>query len=126
LNFDGLRFFAHKGNIECTFLLEQYRYAQAGIEVESGDVVVDAGGCWGDTALYFAQKAERVLCFECMPSNIKIIEENLRMNPAQAGKISLIPKALWNRSGEKLRFEDRGPGSLPASWANDRSGNSNH
>jgi hypothetical protein len=83
LNFDGLRFFAHKGSIECTFLLEQYRYAPAGIEVESGDVVVDAGGCWGDTALYFAQKAERVLCFECTPSNIKIIEENLRMNPAQ-------------------------------------------
>jgi FkbM family methyltransferase len=115
LNFNGIRFVAHRLNIEGTFLLEQYRYVPAGIGVESDDVVIDAGGCWGDTALYFAQKAERVFCFECMPSNLRILQENLSLNPALAAKISVVPKALWERSGETLGFEERGPGSLPSS-----------
>lgn len=115
LNFNGIRFQAHKLNIESTFLMEQYRYRSAEIGVESGDVVIDGGGCWGDTSLYFAQQAGQVFCFECMPSNLKILEENLQMNPSLATKIRVIPKALWDRSGEKLGFEDRGPASLPAS-----------
>jgi FkbM family methyltransferase len=105
----------HALGILNVFLLEQYQCPRANVGVRSGDVVIDAGGCWGDTALYFAQNAAQVFCFECIPSNITIIQENLGLNPASSAKIRVIKKALWNRSGEKLVFNDSGPGSQQAS-----------
>jgi FkbM family methyltransferase len=114
-NFHGIRLHAHRVGILNAFLLEQYRCARAGIGVKPSDVVVDAGGCWGDTALYFAQDAAQVYCFECMPSNIKIIQENLALNPVLGAKINVIQKALWSRSQENLVFNDTGPGSRPGS-----------
>jgi FkbM family methyltransferase len=113
-NFKGIRLHAHRLAILHAFLLEQYRCSRASIGVKPGDVVIDAGGCWGDTALYFAQDAARVFCFECMPSNIKIIQENLRLNPVLRAKISVIQRAVWSRSQEKFIFKVMGPGSRPA------------
>jgi len=110
---NGVRLNTHRLGLLNTFLLQQYRCERAGIGVNRGDVVIDAGGCWGDTALYFAQNAAQVFCFECIPSNIKIIHQNLELNPALSSKIQLTNKALWNRSGEKLVFKDSGPGSRP-------------
>jgi FkbM family methyltransferase len=113
-NFNGIRLHAHTLNILNTFLLEQYGCARGGIGVRHGDVVIDAGGCWGDTALCFAQDAAQVFCFECMPSNISILKGNLGLNPVLGAKISVIQRALWSRSGGKFVFEDMGPGSHPA------------
>jgi FkbM family methyltransferase len=115
LQIDGIRFHCHRLAILNTFLLQQYRCTRAGVEVQSRDVVIDGGGCWGDTALYFAQRAKRVYCFECIPANLKILEGNLSLNPELGSRIQVVPKALWNRSGEKFMFEDLGPGSRPAS-----------
>jgi FkbM family methyltransferase len=114
-DFKGIRLRTHPLYILNTFLLEQYRCPRAGVGVNAGDVVIDAGGCWGDTALYFAQNAAKVFCFECMPSNIKILDENLGLNPALASKVGVIQKALWSRSGEKLVFKDTGAASRPTS-----------
>jgi FkbM family methyltransferase len=114
INFKGVRLQAHALNILNTFILEQYRCARAGIGVRQDDVVIDAGGCWGDTALYFAQNASQVFCFECVPSNIKIIDENLGMNSDLSSRVKVIHKALWNRSQERLVFKDTGPGSRPS------------
>ena len=39
------------------FIIEQYAYKldnKTIVEVKEGDYVIDAGACWGDTALYFA------------------------------------------------------------------------
>jgi len=113
-NFKGIRLHVHRLAILHAFLLEQYRCVRASVGVKPGDVVIDAGGCWGDTALYFAQDAAQVFCFECMPSNIKIIRENLALNPALGAKISVIQRALWSRSREKFVFKEMGPGSQPA------------
>jgi FkbM family methyltransferase len=112
-NFNGIRLHAHRLAILHTFLLEQYRCARANIGVEPGDVVIDGGGCWGDTALYFAQDAAEVFCFECMPSNIRILQGNLELNPVLGAKISVIQRALWSQSQQKFMFEDAGPGSHP-------------
>ncbi|MDP9171847.1 MAG: FkbM family methyltransferase [Acidobacteriota bacterium] len=110
-NIRGVRLNAHPLNILNTFLLEQYRCARASVGVKPGDIVIDCGGCWGDTALEFALTAGHVYCFECMPSNIAIFKKNLELNPALASKITLVGKALSGRSGEKLSFLDSGAGS---------------
>jgi FkbM family methyltransferase len=114
-NFNQMRLHVHPLAVLHTFLLEQYRCVRAGIGVKPGDVVVDAGGCWGDTALYFAQDAVQVYCFECTPSNLKIISENMKMNPSLSGKIKVVQKALWNTTGKKLVFQEMGPGSRASS-----------
>jgi FkbM family methyltransferase len=112
-NFKGIRLHVHGLAILHTFLLEQYRCARANIGAKPGDVVIDGGGCWGDTALYFAQDAAEVFCFECMPSNLRILQGNLELNPVLAAKIRVIQRALWSQSQEKFLFEDAGPGSHP-------------
>lgn len=112
---NGVTLHTHAFGLLNTFLLEQYRCPRAGIGVREGDTVIDAGGCWGDTAMHFAQQAAKVYCFECIPSNIGIIQENLRLNPQLASKIVVIPEALWDTSGERLTFNDAGPGSGPSS-----------
>ena len=117
-DFEGVRLHGHLFNILNTFLLEQYRCARGSIGVQDGDVVVDAGGCWGDTALYFAQRASKVFCFECVPSNLKILDENLTMNEQFSRRIKVIQRALWNRSQEKLVFQDTGPGSSATGGTN--------
>jgi FkbM family methyltransferase len=114
-NIDGIRLQTHRLALLNIFILQQYRCSRAEIAVDEGDVVIDAGGCWGDTALYFAQKAAHVFCFESMPSNTAIIDQNITLNPALGSRISVIQKALWNRCGEKLVFRDSGPGSRPTS-----------
>ena len=117
-NFNGVRLHASPLGLINTFILEQYRCRRAGIGVVPGDVVLDGGGCWADTALHFATTAKQVFCFECMPSNVRIIEHNLRLNPALGAKISVIQKALWSCSGKQLVFNDVGPGSRLASETN--------
>lgn len=101
-------------NIVNTFLLEQYRCDRADVRVQPGDVVIDAGGCWGDTALYFAQRADSVYCYECVPANLAILMRNLDLNPELARKISVVPKALDREAGKTLHFSENGPGSHSA------------
>jgi hypothetical protein len=60
----GIRLHIHPLDLLNTFLLEKYRCPRAGIGVNLGDVVIDAGACWGDTALHSAQNAAQVICFE--------------------------------------------------------------
>src|SRR5579864_7588960 len=109
--FEAIELVCHLMNVVNTFLLEQYRCDRAGVRAEPGDVTIDAGGCWGDTALYFARQAERVYCYECIPSNIEIIKRNLALNPGLAKKIIHVPKALSREAGATLNFADTGPGS---------------
>jgi len=109
-NYKGMRLHMHQLNVEA-LMLDQYRCQRAGVGVQSGDIVIDAGGCWGDTALDFARDAAHVFCFECMPSNIGVIQQNLALNPSLSNKVTVIQRALWSRSGETIIFKDAGPGS---------------
>jgi FkbM family methyltransferase len=107
---------AHRLNILDTFLLEQYRYEKGGVRVaaEAGDFVVDAGGCWVDSALYFADRvgAEgRVFCFEFLPANLAIMARNLDLNPELRQRIEVVDRALWDQTGEKVAYADQGPGT---------------
>lgn len=99
-----------------TFVLRQYEYQKRTppIRAQADEYVIDAGGCWGDTALYFAHRVGdggRVYSFEFAPENLAIFERNLAMNPGISKRISIFERALWDRSGEQLAYSANGPGT---------------
>lgn len=122
-----MRLTAHAMNILQVFLLEQYRWRgeRHAIAPCEGDVVIDAGACWGDTALWFANRVGsrgRVVSLEFMPDNLAIFRENLGHNPDVAGRISIVEHALWGESGATVSTTGAGPGGrLDSSIATDAS-----
>lgn len=102
--------------IAIDFLLEQYTYKnkEINIGVKKGDVVIDAGGGWGDTALCFANKVGidgKVYTFEFISSQIKILNKNIELNPHLASRIEIIKIPIWDKVDEQLTFVDNGSGS---------------
>lgn len=106
---------AHAMNILNSFFIREYRFERFGVVVdaEGGDIVIDGGGCWGDTALYFADRAPKgkVFVFEFEKRNLEVLRRNLARNPRLAERIEIVEKALWSKSGETLHFADAGPGT---------------
>ncbi|MCR9253806.1 MAG: FkbM family methyltransferase [bacterium] len=107
-------YFTPKGILHCYFL-EQYIYEQSeSVKVEEGDTIIDAGGCWGDTALSFAHQTGnggKVFCFEFIPKNLEILSKNLELNPVLQDRIDVIKRPLWSSSGVQTYYIDNGPGS---------------
>ena len=102
-----------------TFDLEQYAYKSNDLKIcaKDGDYVIDAGGCWGDTALYFAEKVGtegKVFTFEFIPSNIKILKENISLNGETGDRVKLVFNPIWDESGKDVYYADYGPGSKVA------------
>jgi len=98
------------------FVLQQYRYRGRGddIAVDPGDYVIDAGACWGDTALYFAYRSKpegKVFSYEFVQENLAILQRNLRLNPGLGEQIGVIERAAWNESDLKLSMKNEGPAS---------------
>lgn len=96
--------------------LGQYKYSngQIVIQAETGDVVLDCGGCWGETAMFFAENvgdSGKVLCFEFVPSNLKILNKNVSMNARIAERVTVVENPLWSADGGELYYQDRGPAS---------------
>lgn len=116
IGYDVKLYFGSLG-VTIDFIIEQYAYKQNGktlIGVEPGDVVIDAGACWGDTALYFAHKAGesgKVYSFEFIPDNIKLFQHNRSLNPNLEKQIELVPHPVSDRSDDKIYYKDNGPGS---------------
>ncbi len=114
-----IELFVRPSAVFVQFLAQQYRceLPDAVIEVSHGDTVIDAGGCYGDTALYFACKAKggEVYSFEFFPDNIGIFKKNMALNQELSRNIHLIDRALWSSSDIKLFIEGKGPGAHVAS-----------
>ena len=103
-------------NVLNTFVLAQYRLKRPDrlIEARPGDVVIDAGACWGDTALYFANlvgDAGTVVSYEFDPDNLHILTRNLAANATLGARVRVIQRALWCRPGESVTFASAGPGT---------------
>lgn len=103
---------SHSVDVVSVFLCNQYSYCgERRVGVQPGDVVIDVGGCWGDTALYFASLVGprgKVFTFEFDPESLAVMRENLSLNPQLAERIEVIEEALWDRSGEALEFQAAG------------------
>jgi FkbM family methyltransferase len=98
------------------FQQKQYECRRADMlcKAQPGDIVIDAGACWGDTALYFAHEVGaggQVLSFEFIPSNLRILKRNLQANPHVGGRVTIVPQPLWDRADQALYYVDWGPGS---------------
>ncbi len=107
-------FFSTSG-IYSTFVTQQYRYNKLPfIQVKAGDYVIDGGACWGDTAIYFANKVGdkgKVFSFEFIKENVNIIEKNLSLNPILSDRITIVENPLWDKTDIVLNFESKGPSS---------------
>lgn len=108
-------FFVPNG-VVCLFGLRHYegKVSNSVIKAEEGDCVIDAGGCWGDSALYFAHEvgeSGKVYSFEFMPDNLRIFERNMSLNHSLAKIIRLVRMPLWSKSEEELFVEGIGPGA---------------
>lgn len=92
---DVLCFKCWDGNVAAGILASQYYYVRDGVAIAPapGDRVLDAGGCFGDTALIFARSvgaSGHVYTFDPMPKHCAIMRETFAMNPAFAGRITLF------------------------------------
>lgn len=94
------------------FVEEQYKYKNL-VEATKGDVVIDAGACYGDTALYFSEKTKGadVYSFEFLPENVDIFNKNMDLNPQYKNNIHLVEKPVSDVSGDKLYAVPNGPGT---------------
>ena len=111
-------------NYVCVFVLHHYESVVLGnvVKAQAGDVVIDAGGCYGDTALYFAHEVGetgKVITFEFMPENLVIFEVNMSINPELSKRVRLVKSPMWSNSGELLFVEGKGPGTRVTSNASD-------
>lgn len=118
-----IRLHVHPLNVICTFIREQYfcrRPQMADITAPTGGIVIDGGGCWGDTALYFACKvgaAGRVVTFEFDPANLKILSRNLALNPGLQDRVKVVARPLWDEAGKLVATSGNGPATSVHSGA---------
>ncbi len=110
-----IKLYFNSQGIYTDFVLKQYEYniGNTEIQVNEGDTVIDGGGCWGDTALFFshhAGKSGRVYSFEFIPGNISIFNKNTALNPNHKN-IEILENPLWSVSDKKMFFVDDGPAS---------------
>ena len=117
IGFD-IEFYFSEIGVAIDFIIEQYSYKVNGkdiVAVEKGDVVLDVGACWGDTAMYFASKTGsegKVFSFEFIPNNIKLFKLNISFNPTLIDQIELVSQPVSDNSGQTIYFKDHGPGSI--------------
>ncbi len=104
------------GGFQYCFLIKAYEYNKENqlINVRSGDVVIDGGACWGETALFFADCSApdgKVYSFEFDPDNLRILHLNLELNQKLAKRIECVEYAISDSSDKELAFESQGPGT---------------
>lgn len=98
-----------------TFVCEQYKYAPF-VQVEKGEIFLDCGACFGDTALWaYYNGAKKVYSFEPSPSNFPYLQQNLKSQGYDAERC--FPYAVGEKE-EELSFA-AAPGMAGASAINE-------
>ena len=111
-----LKMYYKASGLYSNIYIRQYEYRTEGVVVkpEEGDVVLDCGACWGDTALFFANdvgSGGHVYSFEFVKENVEMFNKNLELNPEHKKRITLVPYPLGEESGQEISFVKNGPGS---------------
>ena len=97
------------GSVVATFFERQYYFERDGVSIcpREGDIVIDAGACFGDSALAFATSVGRegiVHSFEPMASQRAFYERNRERNPGLADALRIYEYALDKVSDDVVRF----------------------
>ncbi|MCO6679215.1 FkbM family methyltransferase [Cutibacterium avidum] len=101
------KFFANAIVLMYSFVKRQYECPGIGFSAGPGDHVVDAGACYGDTALTFADQVRpngSVYSFEMVPENLSVMRENLKQNPDLASRVTVFSRPLGARDGVACRI----------------------
>jgi FkbM family methyltransferase len=88
-----------------TFIHRVYEYKPADIMPRAGDIVIDAGAGWGDTALHFADligDKGKVYSFEFLPENVEILYKNVGLNRTHRNRVEVIARPLWSVSDSNI------------------------
>jgi FkbM family methyltransferase len=108
--------FFEPASVYIEFVLKPYEYNKNGVTIKSekDDIVIDAGGCWGDTALNFASEVGangKIYSFEFIPGNLDIMKKNFSLNNELQKRIEIVEHPVWNESDIKMYCNDFGPAS---------------
>jgi FkbM family methyltransferase len=110
-----VRLHAHPSAVVEFFELEQYAYREGTtVAPEPGELAIDGGAGWGDTALWLADAVGpegRVVSVELEGTNLAMARRNLDLNPDIASRVRLVDGALWSEAGRELDFTAAGPSS---------------
>lgn len=109
-------YLSEQGPLNAFYLKQYYCKSEnpGNIAPEKNDVVIDCGGCWGDTTLEFAASVGeqgKVYVYEFIPLNKNILEKNIDLNPILGDRIELLNNAVWEHSEIDIYYKDEGPGS---------------
>jgi len=99
-------------NLFCSFISQQYRLPGL-VEPKQGDWVFDIGGCFGETSFWFSRlvgENGKIFCFEPVPENYKVLEENLRTNRVE--NIVPVQMAVGDFTGEVQIFGEGGSAAI--------------
>ncbi|MDM9583773.1 FkbM family methyltransferase [Nostoc sp. GT001] len=101
-------------NVAWTFLFKQYYFNRNNVKIcpELGDYVIDAGACFGDTAIAFAStigSEGKVFSFEIEPHNLDVFCYNLMQNQDLAERVVISDYALTDSSETQLYLHGDGP-----------------
>lgn len=99
----GIKLYGARALLDKLVIHNQYSYKDC--KVEKDNIVIDAGGCWGDTSLLFSSKVGKqgkIFTFEFFEDNLNILKENLYNNKELANNIDLIERPLYDKSNRDL------------------------
>lgn len=108
-HFDDVQFPDHKLSVDCwsanlawSLFIKEYFLERDGLTIrpEPGDYIIDAGACFGDTALVFAATAGNdgfVYSFDPLESHCNIVTHNINQNQEIIKNIRLF----WCGLGDK-------------------------
>lgn len=83
-----------------TFILNQYNYKDI-VSVRDGDIVLDCGACFGETALWSRMYgAKKVYSFEPNPDSFQYVQKNAELyDTKKEGWFIPVPLALGRETG---------------------------
>jgi FkbM family methyltransferase len=93
---------ADECTIQATYRDDEYNLQN--FKPNPGDLMIDAGGYIGTTAILYAQlyPEAKVVTLEPLPENVEILRKNIEANKL-GDRITILPHALWGELGNKIK-----------------------
>ena len=98
------------GGIIYPSIKKQYYFSRDGISIkpEPGDTVIDGGGCFGDTSIFFAKSVGtngKVYVFDPLPIHGTVIQKNILQNNLE-DHVIYFPYAIGKTSNTTLPIQN--------------------